>query len=191
MGKTLKVSKKRNVNTYASLKHASWCLLDVGKKYNEGSFYQFLASIVFSAFSFEAFMNHIGIKLFSSWSDIEKKISPIAKCKLICERISLKVDFGKRPFQTIEELFEIRNRIAHARTEVIECEYLISDHPDDEKKKRGWVETKWEKYSNMKNAEKAFEDVKQCITLIHKNSGISDEEFMNQGGQFTSVKILE
>ena len=64
------VKKKRDVNTYALLWHTSWCLLEIGKNQSEGSFHQFLGSLAFTAFTLEAYLNHIGPKLFKTWDDL-------------------------------------------------------------------------------------------------------------------------
>ena len=69
------ISKERQLITYSNFWNASRFLLESGKRDERGSYYQFLASLVFSAFTFEAFLNHIGEHLFSRWPELERRLS--------------------------------------------------------------------------------------------------------------------
>lgn len=53
------ITKERTLNTYAELWHASDCVLNAGLKNAEGCVWQFLSSAVLTAFSFEAYLNHV------------------------------------------------------------------------------------------------------------------------------------
>lgn len=66
------VTRKRNVRTYAELWRASKYLLDVGVREPRGSSYQFMSSAVLTAFAFEAYMNHVGETVLSSWGGLER-----------------------------------------------------------------------------------------------------------------------
>ncbi len=65
------VTKERNVTTYAEMWHTSYCLLVKGQEELRMSVHQFRASLVFSAFTLEAYLNHIGAKIFSCWEELE------------------------------------------------------------------------------------------------------------------------
>ena len=69
------VSKERQVNTYEETWHASRVMLYKAEKDAEGSYYQLMASLIFTAFTLEAFLNHIGKQIFGCWDDLEQ-ISP-------------------------------------------------------------------------------------------------------------------
>jgi hypothetical protein len=45
------IKKEREVNTYADMWHSSRCLLDKGIEDQKGSYHQFMASLVFTAFT--------------------------------------------------------------------------------------------------------------------------------------------
>ena len=85
-----------------------------GQQQPEGCIHQFRASLVFTAFALEAYLNHIGPKLFPDWSKLER-LGPRNKLKKVAEHLALKVD-GNRPWQVMEDLFGYRNDIAHGRS---------------------------------------------------------------------------
>jgi hypothetical protein len=85
------VTKDREVITYAELWHTSRCLLKKGQDEKEGSFHQFMASLVFTAFTLEAYLNHIGPKVFNCWAAIER-LGPKEKLDIITEKIGLTID---------------------------------------------------------------------------------------------------
>ena len=109
------IKKERQVVTYAELWHTSWSLLKQGQSQEEGSFHQFMGSLVFTAFSFEAYLNHIGPMVFGSWDALER-LAPKEKLDIIAEKIGLPVDYGKRPWGIVKELFGFRNDIAHGKS---------------------------------------------------------------------------
>lgn len=117
------VTKKRTVHTYAELWHASGCMLENGQRTAEGSTWQFLSSTLLTAFTFEAYLNHIGPTLFRNW-DLLDRLPPWSKFELLCEKLGVSFHTGRgaRPLQTISELLNFRNTIAHGRTVELEVE---------------------------------------------------------------------
>jgi len=127
-----RVKKKRLVIAYSELWHASGCVLESGLREPRGSVWQFLTSALLTAFSFEAYLNHIGPQVFLCWDSLEQ-LPPLAKFELLCN--TLKVDFpkgkGERPLQTIIDLFRFRNTVAHAKPQTIEPEPVLRDINDN------------------------------------------------------------
>ena len=80
----------------------------------EGSFYNFMFSVVFLAFSIEAYLNQIGEKLFPDWAKYERRPHK-EKLKKVVRRLKFKPDFSSLPFQSYDEIFRFRNLIAHAK----------------------------------------------------------------------------
>jgi hypothetical protein len=111
------VTKTRMVHTYSELWHASACVLEAGRREPRGASWQYLSSLVLTAFSFEAYLNHAGERVIACWEDVER-LPPLGKFKLLCEILGVDFPKGKatRPLQTISELIEFRNTIAHGRT---------------------------------------------------------------------------
>jgi len=113
------VAKERTVHMYAELWHASSSVLETGLSLSKqrGSPWQFLSSIVLTAFAFEAYLNHVGPQVIACWADHER-LRPPLKFELLSE--ALKVAFAKRsrtPLATMKKLFKFRNEMAHGKTE--------------------------------------------------------------------------
>jgi len=182
------VTKEREVNTYTEMWHTSYCLLQKGLEQRKGSFHQYMASLVFTAFALEAYLNHIGSKIFSCWKDLER-LSPKEKLNVIAERLKVKIDYGKRPWQVMKNLFEFRNDIAHGKSMKIKTnEILKVDNYEDNVRK--FIQTRWEKYCSRKNAEGAREDVNNIVVALHKAAGFKDFPFV-MGFQTSHESMLD
>jgi hypothetical protein len=171
---------ERQVHTYAEMLHTARSLLIMGKNQEEGSFFQFMSSLVFSAFTLEAYLNHLGDKLFRCWDKLERGLSPMDKLHIIAEKIELNIDLGKRPFQSLNELFKFRNSLAHGKSEVVTEEKTISSNAVADYLFYTPL-TKWEEYCNQENASKALDDVEKIIAEIHHKANI-DGEILFFGG---------
>lgn len=184
----VKVEKERDVYTYAELWHTSYCLLNKGKDDAHGSFHMVMASIVFTAFTLEASLNHVGSKLFSCWDDLES-LSPKKKLNIITERLNVKINYGIRPWQVMKDLFGFRNDIAHGKSIKIKTSEILplEKYPDD----IVFIQTRWEKYCTKKNAERAREDVEHIVKTIHKASGIRNEYPFVCGFQVGGATVID
>ena len=184
------VKKEREVRTYVDMWHTSNCLLKKGKEEDKASYHQFMASLVFTAFTLEAYLNHIGPKVFSCWDDLER-LGPKEKLNVISEKVGLEIDYSRRPWQVMKRLFGFRNDIAHGKSVKIKSEETIpiKDHVDD--KLHGFTKTKWEEYCTENNAESARKDVESIINEIHSASGIKSEYPFVGGLQISGATIVE
>jgi hypothetical protein len=70
---------------------------------------------VLSAFLFEAYLNHVGLGLFRSWRDLERKLGHKEKLTLICQ--ILQIDHQRIASLGLADLFRFRDRVAHGTTE--------------------------------------------------------------------------
>ena len=169
-----RVSKERQVNTYAEMWHASNVMLLKANKDPEGSYYQLMASLIFTAFTLEAYLNHIGQRIFKCWKDLEW-LSPSRKLNVIAEKLEVKKDDAKRPFHTVSKLFKFKNDIAHGKSIYLKSEDQIRVVDDTLREYMHELsKTPWEKYCNLRNAERAREDVESIIQTLHKTSNITD-----------------
>lgn len=183
------ISFEREVKTYTEMWHTSKCLLERGVENQKGSFHQFMASLVFTAFTLEAYLNHIGPKLFDLWNEIER-LGPHDKLKAILEKLQINTDYGKRPWQVMKQLFRFRNDIAHGKSEIVKTnsKISISKHDDSD---FGIVKTKWEKYCTRANAEKAREDVGNIIKAIYEVGQFKNDYPFIHGFQVGSATVIE
>lgn len=187
MSEKIKITKERNVRTYAEMWRTSHVFLQQGKIIHEGSYHQFMGSIVFTAFTLEAYLNHIGPQIFNCWESLEK-LSPKDKINVIMDKIGLEVDYGKRPWQVIKNLFGFRNDIAHGKSTKVKEDVKLNTNSIDKNKIHEWVKTKWEKYCSEENATRARKDVTEIILKLHAFANI-DEEVFQTGMQMSSVRV--
>lgn len=111
------VTKERKLHMYSEMWHASDSVLKAGLAEPCGSTWQFLSSTVLTAFAFEAYLNHVGPTVFDCWKQLER-LPPWSKFELLCETLGVQFSNGQgeRPLQTIVELLEFRNTMAHGRS---------------------------------------------------------------------------
>ena len=118
--KRLWVSGERNIYTYNYLYSAAEWALEQAENTQEGNFYNYMISIILSAFCIEAYLNHVGGLVLSYWDDeIKKGLSIQNKLKIVCSHINFVPDFSQRPFQSFTQIMKFRNLLAHAETETI------------------------------------------------------------------------
>jgi len=189
--KKVEVTSERDVRSYAEFWHTSFCLLEMTKESDEGSYHLLMGSLVFTAFSIEAYLNHVGPKVFKCWEDLER-LSPKEKLNVISEKLEVKVNYGIRPWQVLTELFQFRNDIAHGKTQKV----VISKIETLEKHNASYdpwefrAETRWEKYCTKKNAERAREDVVKIVHAIHNAANIAGEYPFQLGFEIGGSTLL-
>jgi hypothetical protein len=166
----VKLYGKKNLRTAAYNRSAAKYFLNLAESEVEGSFFSSQASIVFSAFTHEAFLNTLGAKIDKCWEGYEYS-SPEEKLKRICKCLEYKPNKGTRPYQTLEKLFRFRNLIAHGREETLKVEGMIVS-----KKETGGyldaIESEWEKYCTIENARKAYKDINDIAVDICEQAKI-------------------
>ena len=165
------VTKERDLYTYSELWHASECMLKYGIENPQGSSWKFLSSIVLTAFSFEAYLNHVGVRAIKSWSQLER-LPPWSKFELLCEtlNVNFSTDKSKRPLQTIQQLLSFRNTIAHGSTEKLEPKPEIRDVNDQLDHYIGERPlAHWESLIQTKDfAERTRVDTEEVLEQIHE-----------------------
>ena len=167
-----KVSKERQVNTYVELWHASHVMLEEAKKDQEGSFYHIMASLTFIAFMMEAYLNHVGPRIFKCWDDLER-LPPLSKLNLIAEKLGVKEDEGERPYKTVSEVFKFRNRLAHGKSVFLKYDNEIPfDEETFDRYMHESLKTEWENYCTQDNANRALVDTEAIIREFHKRAGM-------------------
>ena len=174
------VTRQQNVRTYSELWHASKVVLEKGIREPQGSSWQFMSSLILTAFAFEAYMNHVGEQVLTSWDRLER-LSPLSKLDLLCEVLNVDLPGGdKRPRQTLTKLFKFRNTLAHGRTETFTAKPVRKrpEDVDDHFGKR--VLNEWQQLIvDDKFAKGAREDVEVVVRAIHdKRPEPKDYPFM-------------
>jgi hypothetical protein len=130
-----------------------------------------MAAIVFTAFTYEAYLNMIGKGVLGKkkWEKLDRA-SWFKKHKSISRKLSLDREFSIRPEKTLVEIFNFRNSIAHRRNEDVE----IKDAPVDDFGPSTLLvatETEWERKCTANYARMALEDVLSCVRKIDEARG--------------------
>lgn len=188
---SIHISKERQLITYSDFWSASRFLLESGKRDERGSYFQFLASLVFSAFTFEAFLNHVGEHLFSSWPELERKLSHRAKLALIGERLSFPIDYGRLPWQIIPKLFGFRDKVAHGKNEMLRLEKIVSHDDRYEKIMHEFMFADWQNFATEQNASEARKHLEEIMASIHKAANIENEFLFSRGSQIGSARLIQ
>lgn len=165
----------REVRTFVDLAHGADVLIMKTEQEQKGSYYTTMSALLLTAFTFEAYLNHLGEKTIKFWEEIEP-IKVIDKYSVFCKNLTLSPDFSKRPYQTLKTLFKFRNAIAHGKSKILQETKEVSsqDDPHDHTPK-----AHWEEYSILENAKQAKEDISQIITELHKAAGLGDYPFIH------------
>lgn len=168
---SIKLYGTKTIRMAAYNRSASRVFLELAEGQEHGRFYSAQASIVFSAFTYEAFLNTLGAKLLSDWNSYDRK-SMAEKLDAICDKIGYKPSKGKRPYQSLKKLIWFRNLTAHGREDIV----TATGEPVSKKKNVGHpdaIQSKWEKYCTVKNAQKIYADVKEIAEDLCKKAGIN------------------
>lgn len=180
-----KVVYSGECRSYAMLHHTAWHLLDFAKTHETGSLLQLKAASVFCAFTFEAYLNHVGAQEIEFWGDIER-ISYRSKLSVVAKHLGLSFDSGARPFQTIWALFEIRDSLAHGRTVPIDEMVVMTDEPAFDSMTRL---LRWEKLT-IEDVDRYFGDISNAIETINASRNTPDPLLWNEGGRTRSVSAI-
>ena len=183
------VSSHKSVYTVGYLRSVSWHMLERAKVTDKGKNLKIMASIVFSAFTLEAYLNHLGEKLIHYWITIEKNLSPYQKLEVISTTLNLRIDNGQRPFQSFREIFRFRNFLAHGRTEKLTDDSVqkLSEGENPELPK-----TEWQEALSIKYAQRYLDDTLEMINVLHDESGLDfNPIFTPEIGGWTSSIVEE
>lgn len=166
---------QREVRIFADLNHAASVMIKKGNENAQGSRYTNMAALLFSAFTFEAYLNHLGQQRIEFWSRIDS-MRVMDKYACLCKNLGISPDFSKRPHQTLTALFHFRNSVAHGRTQIIKNKKAVSFKDDP------WFHSPkadWEEYCTGKNAKRAKKDVEIVIVELHKLADLGDAPFVH------------
>jgi hypothetical protein len=184
MAKDATYKGQREARTFADLNHAAWVMIKKSDENALGSRYTNMAALLFTAFTFEAYLNHLGQERIEFWSNIDS-VRVMDKYACLCKNLGIASDFSMRPNQTLGELFRFRNSVAHGRTEILKCEKAVSSRADP------WshsLKTDWEEYCTGPNAKRAKADVEKVIGELHRKAGLGENPFF-RGATIGSVSL--
>ena len=172
-----RVERTGYCKSYAKILHTANHLLDHAQKYEEGSTLQLQACVVFIAFSFEAYLNHVGAEEIPFWEEIEH-VSHKQKLKILQQIISdLYIDQSTRPFQSLRQIFSLRNQLAHGRTKNLDQTYTTDKPPTHEEMVRV---QEWDELT-VDDVQRYYDDLVKANEIINSARHKPDELLFNQG----------
>jgi hypothetical protein len=102
-------------------------LADAARKTEEGSYHGFLASVLFSYFAFEAFLNFLGYRIATDqWKNERTFFSTdpyrgtFGKLRFLAEKCQVNIDLKQRPWSTLKELSTARYAVTHAHLDRVD-----------------------------------------------------------------------
>ena len=142
------------------------------------------ASAVFHTFTFEAYLNHVGSQEIKSWEENER-IQYREKLSDLSRHLNFKFDPGRRPFQTIWFLFELR-KLGAWKTIEIKHEFSTSQEiPDDS----AWCGLPWERLTDS-DLQRFSDDLKAAIETINQARKTPDQFLWNEGTRMTQISVI-
>jgi hypothetical protein len=182
-----KVSRSRYVNMFGELLHANYVLLENATRQNSGYFYELMSCLVFTAFKYEAFINHLGYILFPNWNEWEREKNP-DKQNAILTKLELPIDIGRRPFQTLHDLFNVRDSLAHGKPELL-TDDSVTEYGSREQLRRKKPLTKWESLCTLKFAKRAYDDTEEIADLLWTSAGFNINDLRKRGHSYSISEI--
>ena len=186
MTKYAKYEGTRVINTYFDLYFAATGLLKLARNMEMGRHYTTMASILLYAFSFEAYLNHVGAAKINYWDEIES-IRVMNKYSTLCNIFNIKKDPSRRPYQTLTSLFKFRNVMAHGKSDILTKTEKV---PFNSKPQDHTPKPFWEEYSTIENAERVRDDIGKIITEISEKAGIGNQPLLAGGITESSMSAI-
>jgi len=149
-------------------------MFEDARKNKNDCFYLYLASMVFCAFSIEAFLNHLGKnKITPNWDEIEKNQCINEKLALACKNIGYVLNKQEKPFNFFNTIFDFRDEIVHGKTEIISNKVKFIK----ENNRFLLPKAKWESMVTQQMCEKFINQTKNMIEILSKKSNLDEEPF--------------
>ena len=181
------VSREREVNMFAELSHGHHVLLDNLREQRSGHVYEAMSCLIVAAFKFEAFLNDIGTKLLPYWEQIER-IPHQNKLAIIAEQVGVSPDFSSRPFQTLKDLFDGRNQLAHAKPQSLSQKGVVETGTREELRRRR-PQTEWESLCTIDFAERAYEDTEAIAELLWDAAGFNPHDLRRMPASYSISSV--
>ena len=182
----LSASGTVTTNTFTYMYAGAKFMLKQAENNDEGQLYNLISSLVYCAFTLEAYFNHLGKLRDSNWDKIERKYPKLKKYDKFCKELNLNVDANERPYVSMKNVFEFRDSMAHGKTtnEFIVGKAQVQSMPYN----FSLPATNWKTFVKMNNTKRCLHDVKEIVLELHKAAGLSGNPFISSGTETWYVK---
>ena len=181
----VRVKGRKTTITFVYMHIGAKDMLERAEKSQEGQLYAVVASLMFSAFTLEAYLNHLGKLRNKEWDQIERKYPKLEKFRTFASAAGLTLDFNARPYRTLVELFQFRDRMAHGKTttENVAAEIDV----DGPRLPQINSDADWQALATIERASDAIKDVEALVKELHAASGYSGNPFDRSGSGLYGV----
>jgi hypothetical protein len=169
------------------LSAARMALQDAEEK-KPGYFYHQLITIAFSGLAIEAICNAFGDYYLPDWKDYESS-SPTAKLRVLCAHYDIEYSRDKEPWSTALWLVRIRNKIAHAKPQLVSKHHVWS-RAEFDKRQTEEPKSNLEKQITLGKAKKAYEAAYRIKELFSACIPVEDRHGLQNDGWSGSASLL-
>ncbi|MCH5518976.1 hypothetical protein [Pseudomonas syringae] len=169
-------SGTRTVNTYAFLYEGALRAVEKAEKTEEGRFYDVLNALILSAFTVEAYLNHLmDSEAVASSASVDERLSVWRKYRLV-SRI-LKVGKGdlNEAFPEIASVLVFRNFIAHGKTQL--NRFSCNTDEDFPPRLEDFGESEWQQFAVLENAQTIVNSVRIFASELSEAAGLGSYPF--------------
>lgn len=164
------------VYTHTGAKH----MLELAEATRDGQLYTATSALVYCAFTLEAYLNHLGKLRHAGWEDVERSYGKRRKYEMFAKDAGLQIDYARRPYSTLVDLFAFRDRMAHGKTETEKVSVLIDANAPRLPQIVGHSD--WQAFATIETARQAISDVERLVRELHAASGQRGDPFERAGG---------
>jgi hypothetical protein len=186
-GKKFRVHASNTTNTYVYCFIAAKHAVEQAQKEELGRFYSCLAAGIFAAFTFEAYLNHIGQKCVRDWDVLERKLGPREKLILLQQLLKFTADQSQPPFQRLHDILYLRDSLAHGKTKTISKDISIEDHQVESVE---YPQPNWKILCNLKSVKLMVDDVESIVRSIDKQFGLSHDPLISLEHSDSSITLV-
>jgi hypothetical protein len=171
----------REIRTYVTLYYAASALTKRAENDVKGRTYTLMGALVLCAFTFEAYLNHLGEGKLHLWKKTDF-INVWAKNDMVCKHLKLSPDFSRRPHKSLRKLFKLRDRLAHGRSETLTTKKYVGTGYEPPLLS---PKAAWEKGVNLEFCKQATGDLCKVLKQMHAAAGLGDYPFSHGVTSYT------
>lgn len=134
--------------------------LQESERTEQNPFHSAMSCIIFSAFTMEAFLNYVGSCVFDFWDELERHLTSVNKINVICSQLKIRPDFSDRPFQSLEQAFNLKYYLNQGRIDSYSRTISLSSAAS------ACGQDEWEKQCNPADARKIYDDMLQVMDIL-------------------------
>jgi hypothetical protein len=178
------------------MRHAAASLRKTAREHRVGSNHIISAALVMTAFSVEAFIQTLGPEILpDTWGAGDgpvERCGVLDKLKAIGKATGIAVDFGSSPWSGIKELFQARDRLAHAKPDDREFELVvtITDGADERDALTPALEEQFQPLHNLDKLDALAQEIDGALLAVWVAAGHDEFSFTWHGTNSWSLTAI-